>query len=316
MHAAVVDDFRTPPAYREVTLPEPQEGQVPVDVVAAALHPRVRSQADGSHYTSTDALPLVPGVDGVGRDPEGVLRYFVLPGTAWGSMAERTLVDPARSAPLPDGVDPVVVAAAMNPAMSSWLALTRRVERTAGARVLVLGATGSAGRLAVQVAKRLGAAHVTAAGRNREELERLPALGADAVIALSDEPDAVRAGLAAAGRDLDVVLDYVWGGTTATALRAVVPARREDDRLLTWVQIGSVGGLESPIPSAALRAMNLRLVGSGQGSVAPSDVVAELPAIATEITTGGYDVRARAVPLRDVRAAWTASTDDRLVLVP
>ncbi|WP_375389448.1 zinc-binding alcohol dehydrogenase family protein [uncultured Amnibacterium sp.] len=318
MHAAVVDAFDRPPAYREVPQPQPASGEVLVEVLASAIHPRVRSQADGTHYTSTEALPLVPGIDGVGRDPEGVLRYFLLPDAALGAMAERTPIDPRRSVVLPDGVDPVRIAAAMNPAMSSWIALTRRIALPTGARVLVLGATGSAGRMAVQIAKHFGAAHVTAAGRDGRRLAALPALGADALVDLRRDQEAVRADLAEAGRDLDVVLDYVWGAPTAAAMRAIVPARADDDRPLTWVQIGSTAGLESPIPSAALRATDLRLVGSGQGSVPTRGILAELPRLATAITTGGYEVAARAVPLRDVTAAWAEAptTDDRLVLVP
>lgn len=316
MHAAVVDSFDQPPVFREHPTPQATADEVLVDVLAAAIHPRVRSQAAGTHYTSTEALPLIPGIDGVGRAPDGTLRYFVLPDTQLGSMAEQTLVDPRRSAVLPDGVDPVTVAAAMNPAMSSWIALTRRIAFPAGARVLVLGATGSAGRMAVQIAKHLGASHVTAAGRDSRKLAQLPALGADEVVELHGDPGTVRAGLAAAGRELDVVLDYVWGELTATALRAVVPAREDDDRPLHWVEIGSMGGPESPIPSAALRATDLRIVGSGQGSVSPRSIVAELPALATEITSGRYEVPARAVPLRDVATAWAEQTDDRLVLIP
>lgn len=314
MHAAVVESFDRPPAFVEVLAPEPGAGELVVDVIAAAIHPRVRSQAAGTHYTSTDDLPLVPGVDGVGRAADGTLRYFVLPDTRDGSMAERVVVDPRRSAVLPDGVDPVLIAAAMNPAMSSWMALTQRIVLPAGARVLVLGATGSAGRLAVQIAKRLGASHVTAAGRDVRKLGALTAIGADALIELGGGEAAV--GFADAGRALDVVLDYVWGDATAAALRAIVPAREDDGRPLHWIEIGSMAGLESPIPSAALRATDLRILGSGQGSVPPRAIVQELPALAAEITRGGYDVPARVVPLRDVTAAWGESTDERIVLVP
>jgi NADPH:quinone reductase-like Zn-dependent oxidoreductase len=318
MHAAVVDSFDHPPVYRGFPTPEPGEGTVLLQLVAAALHPRVRSQADGSHYTSTDELPLIPGIDGVGRDADGALRYFVLPDTSLGSMAEQVLVDPRRSVVLPEGVDPVVIAAAMNPAMSSWLALRRRIVLPEGGHVLVLGATGNAGRMAVQIAKRLGAAHVTAAGRDPGRLAGLPALGADAIVDLSGTPDEVAAAFATAGHRLDVVLDYVWGPATAAALRAIVPAREDDDRPLQWVEIGSVGGPDSPIPSAALRATDLRIVGSGQGSVSTRAIIGELPGLATEVMTGGYDVAARSVPLRDVTAAWAEAptTDARLVLVP
>jgi NADPH:quinone reductase-like Zn-dependent oxidoreductase len=91
----------------------------------------------------------------------------------------------------------------MNPVMSSWIALRQRVpEVVDGAKVVVLGAAGNAGRMAIEVARRLGAARVVAAGRSVERLAELPALGADATVALDDAD-----GLAAAGADADVVLD-------------------------------------------------------------------------------------------------------------
>src|SRR3954454_11747157 len=102
MKAAVVSSFGTAPRYQEFPLPSPAgDHDLVVEVLAAGLHPRVRSQADGSHYTSTDELPLVPGIDGVGRGPDGVPRYFVLPDTALGAMAERTVIDVRRSIALP-----------------------------------------------------------------------------------------------------------------------------------------------------------------------------------------------------------------------
>ena len=169
MHAAVVTSFDTPPRYQEFPAPAPGDGEILIDVIAAGLHPRVRSQASGSHYTSTDELPLVPGVDGVGRDADGVLRYFILGDTPMGSMAERTVVNPRRSVVLAAGSDPIAIAAAMNPAMSSWVALRQRVTFQAGQSVLVLAATGNAGRMAVQVAKLFGAGRIVAAGRGAED---------------------------------------------------------------------------------------------------------------------------------------------------
>jgi len=146
MFSAVVNAFDQPPRYQEFDRPTPSgPHDVLVDVLGAGLHPRVRSQADGSHYTSTDELPLVPGIDGVGRLPDGQLVYFILPDTVMGSMAEQTVIDRRRSIALPAGADPLRIAAAMNPAMSSWVALRRRIEFQAGQRVLILGATGSAG---------------------------------------------------------------------------------------------------------------------------------------------------------------------------
>src|ERR1700722_20659082 len=122
MRAAVVTDFDTPPTCQDFPVPVPQDpDEILVDVLAAGLHPRVRSQANGSHYTSSDELPLVPGIDGVGRAPDGTLRYFVLPDTTMGAMAERTVIDLRRAVVLPAGSDPGLIAPAMNPATSSSL---------------------------------------------------------------------------------------------------------------------------------------------------------------------------------------------------
>jgi NADPH:quinone reductase-like Zn-dependent oxidoreductase len=311
MKAAVVTELGAHPTAREV--PDPvasREHDLVIDVLAAAISPRVLSQAAGTHYASTGALPLIPGIDGVGRTADGALRYFVLPDTSDGAMAERTVIDRRRSVVVPDRSDPVALAATMNPAMSSWIALRRRSRLQPGQSVLVLGATGTAGRLAIQVAKRLGVGEVIAVGRNAG---RLAGAGADTVVDLAD-----LAALAAAGSTVDVVLDYLWGQPTAEALRAIVPARERDDQPLTWVQIGSVAGPDAPIPSAALRAVDLRIVGSGQGSVSPRAIVEELSELAVEVADGAFVTGARAVPLADVGQAWgeAATSRDRLVLVP
>ncbi|MEE6136365.1 zinc-binding alcohol dehydrogenase family protein [Mycobacterium sp. 050128] len=316
MHAAVVTTFDKPPAYREFPSPTTQTAdEIVVDVIAAGLHPRVRSQADGSHYTSTAALPLVPGIDGVGRAPDGTIRYFVLPDTTMGAMAEQTVIDQRRSIVLPHGTDPILVAAAMNPVMSSWLALRRRIDFAPGQSVLVLGATGSSGRLAVQVAKQLGAGHVIGAGRAAQRLAALQALGADTVVQI-DNASAIN-DLALAARDVDVVIDYLWGPVTAEVMARIATHRSDRAKPLTWLEIGSVAGPSAEIFSAALRAVRLQIVGSGQGSIPNRDILAELPAIAAEINSGAFELDARTVPLADVEAAWgVADAGQRLVITP
>jgi NADPH:quinone reductase-like Zn-dependent oxidoreductase len=321
MKAAVVSSFDSAPRYQEFPVPIPAgEDELLVDVLAAGLHPRVRSQADGSHYTSTGELPLVPGVDGVGRGPDGLLRYFVLPDTTLGAMAEQTVIDPRRSIVLPAGADPVALAAAMNPAMSSWVALRQRVSFQPGQDVLVLGATGNAGQMAVQVAKRLGAGQIIAAGRDAERLAALPALGATATVPLGRVPlgpSDTAERLAKAAADVDVVLDYLWGPPAADAMVAIVTNRADRGKPLSWIEIGSVAGPTAEIPSAALRAARLQLVGSGQGSVSTREYLAELDVLAQEIAAGAIDVDARAVPLAQVEQAWAATgANHRIVLVP
>jgi len=157
MHAAVVTSFDEPPHYQASDVPTPNnEDEALVDVLAVGLHPRVRTDASGKHYTSTGALPMIPGVDGVGRTADGRRVYFVADDEFPGSMAEKAVIDMRRTVLLADDADVNKIAAAMNPAMSSWVALRRRVPIETGQHVLVLGATGNAGAMAVQVAKRLG----------------------------------------------------------------------------------------------------------------------------------------------------------------
>jgi len=310
MKAAVVNAFDTPPRYLDFPDPVPSgKGKAVVDVLAAGLHPRVRSQANGSHYTSTGVLPLVPGIDAVVRDSKGRIRYAILDDTALGTMAERTVIELDRSVVLPDGTDPVLTAAAVNPAMSSWVALRHRIDFGRRQRVLVLGATGNAGRMAIQIAKGFGAAQVIAAGRSQDRLAGLETLGADLTCTFDH---------LSAAAEVDVVIDYVWGPPAAQAMADILTARSDRGRQLTWISIGSMGGLESPVPSAALRSARLTIVGSGIGSVPGRDFAHEVPKIVATAAKGSFDVHARAVPLAEVEQAWAdaASTTDRIVLVP
>jgi NADPH:quinone reductase-like Zn-dependent oxidoreductase len=318
MRAAVVTSYDSVPRYQQFPTPVPAGDEMLVDVLAAGLHPRVRSQANGSHYTSTGELPLVPGIDGVGRGPDGVLRYFILPDTTMGSMADQTVIDTRRSVVLAESSDLVAVAAGMNPAMSSWVALRQRVKFQAGQNVLVLGATGNAGRMAIQIAKLFGSDTIIGAGRNAARLSELPALGASQTVLLEGDPDDIARRLGTSGATVDVVLDYLWGEPTAAAMLAVVMYRADRTKPLTWITIGSVAGPTASIPSAALRAGRLQIVGSGQGSVSTHDIVAELPALAEHITNGIFNVGARPMPLADVEQVWaeSADTNQRVVLVP
>jgi NADPH:quinone reductase-like Zn-dependent oxidoreductase len=320
MHAAVVHQFDHPPRYQEFAAPVPSDGHDEViEVVASGLHPRVRSQANGSHYTATDQLPLIPGVDGVGRRRDGSLVYFLLSDTVYGAMADSTVIDARWSIPLPPGADPVLVAAAMNPAMSSWVALRERVTFSAGQSVLVIGATGSAGQLAVQIAKHLGAGAVVAAGRGSERLAALGGLGADATVDLAADPDRVAGELSGKAGEVDVVLDYLWGPPAEAALMPVLTGRKDRSRLLSWVQIGAIAGPTITLPSAALRQANIHVLGSGQGSVSPAGYLSALPGLVDEIVKGTFSVDAVDRPLSEVESIWNAPAHgptERVVLVP
>ncbi|SER57991.1 NADPH:quinone reductase [Propionibacterium cyclohexanicum] len=318
IQAAVVSDFAEPASYRPIEIPEPRAGEELVEVLAAGLHPRVRSGARGAHYTSSGRLPQIPGIDGVGRRADGALVYFALDDDRFGSMATRAVVDPRRTIALPEGSDVVRIAAAMNPAMSSWVALRRRITLTPGAAVLVLGATGSAGTMAVRIAKLLGAGSVVAAGRDPRRLARLASLGADVRVRLTEDLDATASALAGAAADADVVLDYLWGAPSGRAIPALLRARTDRSRPLDWIEIGSVAGPDIVLPSAALRSAHLRLIGSGQGSIGPREYLAELPSLVEAINAGRIAVETRVAPLEEVHAVWAEQPQPgvRTVLMP
>lgn len=319
MRAAVVRSFDRPPHYEDFDTPVPAgTNEALVDVLAVGLHPRVRTGASGRHYTSTGTLPIIPGIDGVGRLEDGQVVYFVAPDDTWGSMADQAVVDLRRTIPLPGTVDVTKVAAVMNPAMAAWVALRRRVPLRSGQSVLVLGATGSAGSMAVQVAKHLGAGRVVGAGPDRERLAALPAIGVDETVALADDPVVTGERLASAAAEVDIVLDYLWGEPATIAIMALLGARSDRTRAMDWVQIGAMAGPTIELPSVALRSANLRLQGNGQGAVSTQAYLAELPSLVEEIAGGTIDIDVRTVPLADVEATWEAPEVPgcRTVLVP
>src|SRR5712672_2932842 len=189
MKAAIVVEAGKTPVYGDFQEPVPANGEVRVTGSTAALSSVVRSRASGRHYSSSGRLPFVVGIDGVGRLDDGRRVYFVLPKAPFGSMSEQTVIRPFQCVSLPDDLDDATAAAIGNPGMSAWAALRERARFTAGETVLVNGATGTAGRLAVQIAKHMGAKRVVATGRNPEALKALPRLGADTTIPLGEGGD-------------------------------------------------------------------------------------------------------------------------------
>ncbi|WP_067509504.1 zinc-binding alcohol dehydrogenase family protein [Actinoplanes sp. TFC3] len=304
MKAAVVTAYGTAPRYLEFPGPKPAgEHEIVVEVLAAGLHPRVRMQADGSHYTSAGSgLPLVPGIDGVGRDADGRLWYFMSLNGTYGSMAERAVIDTRHSVILPAHADPLTIAATLNCVIASWLALTRRVTLRPGQNVLVLGATGGTGRMAVQVARRLGADQVVAVGRDPERLAALP--GATATALTGDAETIART-----GTEIDIVLDFLWAEPAAKAIAAMVSNRADPTRPLTWVNLGEMAGPRATLPASALRSTKLHVLGSGQGSLASTTMTTEIPAVAAAIADGAYAVEPDPVPLHDVEHAWSLPAD-------
>jgi NADPH:quinone reductase-like Zn-dependent oxidoreductase len=319
MHAAVVTSFDEPPHYQQFDVPQPtRDEELLVDVLAVGLHPRTRSGATGTHYTSTGTLPMIPGIDGVGERPDGTKIYFVADDDGFGTMADKAVVDVRRSIELPGDVDVAKIAAAMNPAMSSWVALRRRVPIETGQSVLVLGATGNAGAMAIQVAKRLGAGRVIGAGRNLARLNALTSVGVDDIVHITDDGDATAMALSDAASEVDIVIDYVWGRPAQQAIVALLTNRSDRGRAMNWIQIGAMAGPTIELPSVALRSANFRLQGSGQGAVTPKMYLAELPSLVHEIDVGTIAVTANRLPLADVERVWNQADvpGERTVFVP
>src|SRR5712692_1761821 len=178
MKAAVIHALGQPPRFEDFPEPTAGEGEVGVNVRAAGLHPFVRAQASGSQSGSPNVFPQIPGIDGVGSLDDGTRVYFDKARPPYGTMAERCVVLREMIFPIPDRLDDLTAAALFNPGLTSWLAFTR-AQLTKGETVLIVGATGAAGKLAVQIAKRLGAGKVIVLGRNAQVLNELPPLEAD-----------------------------------------------------------------------------------------------------------------------------------------
>lgn len=314
INAALVESFGEAPRYRSIAAPQPDPRLELVDVLAVGIHPVTRGLASGQHYASSGTLPFVPGIDGVVRRADGSLAY--VGGPSGQTLAERILIDPRAAIPLPAGSDPATVAATMNPAMSSWIVLQARVPFTPGKSVLVLGATGAAGSMAVKAARHLGAGRVIAAGRNRERLGAILNGGADEVVELSADAASTAQSLADAAAQVDIVLDYVWGEASERAMRAILEARTDHTQLLDWVHIGGMAGPTITLDGALLRSNALRVSGSGFGSADMQR--AALPELAAAVGSGVLAITPRLVALRDIEAEWnhTDAPGERTVVIP
>lgn len=312
MKAAVVTQAGTSPQYLDFPEPEAGTGEHLVDMVAAAIHPVVRSKATGRHYSSTGAYPLVPGVDAVARAADGALVYVGGVREPWGTLAER--IAAPLAAPLPDGADPAVVAAAMNPGMSSWMPLTRHAEASGTPdTVLILGPTGVAGRLAVQNARALGAGRIIGAGRGAAALRDVAGLGAETV-ELSGDPQTDAGSLAARLGDSTpaLVLDFLWGTAAEAAFGALSEMPGAD--AVDYVEIGAVIGEEATVPASLLRSRPIRLSGSGIGSFDMRDYVRRGRDYLQLVADKRVTLDIRTFPLDRVEDAWADTTGPRTVL--
>jgi NADPH:quinone reductase-like Zn-dependent oxidoreductase len=321
MKAAIVKAPGSNPVYGDFDEPVAAAGQAIVTVTASALSQFAKSRASGAHYSSDGGFPAVAGIDGVGRTSEGQRVYFVLPEAPFGALAERSLVDTRRCIALPDDLDDVTAAAIANPGMSAWAAMMERAHLKAGETVLVNGATGTAGRLAVQLAKYLGAGKVIVTGRNEEELEQVRALGADLTIPFALRtlhPFGVKwyeeALMQEFANGIDVVIDYLWGESARTIIAAVAKSV-EDATPVRFVHVGGASGEQSiDLPGAALRSSAIMLMGSGLKSVRSSALFGAIKSVFEATIPARLQIATRVIPLSEVEAYWSAPGKPRVVV--
>jgi NADPH2:quinone reductase len=317
MRAAMVHALGATPAVEQHPQPARQAGQVLVEMTAAGLNPVDLAIVSGGFYGGHPPLPFTAGREGVGRVLEGdgfaagSLVYTIKAAT--GSLADRFLADESHTWQLPADVDPIVAAALGIAGIAAWVAVEERARVSSGERVLVLGATGTVGSIAVQAARLLGAGRVVAAGRDAERLERARELGADAIVQIGDDAD-----LEAAFREAfpdggpDVVIDPLWGAPALAAMRTGSMGMR-------LVNLGQSAGAESLIPSATVRGKRLEIIGHTVFDT-PLDVAERAHhAALRHAHAGNLSVELESSPLDDVAKAWERQRSGppvKLVIVP
>lgn len=320
MKAAVLRELGMPPRYEEFAEPAAGKDEVLVRVRAASLKAVDKQLASGSHFASPRELPVICGTDGVGDLADGTRVLFGGPRRPFGSMAQRTIAPAAFCFPIPDSLDDATAAALPNPGVSAWLVLSQRAKVAKGETVLILGATGVTGKLAVQIAKLLGAGRVIASGRNAKSLDKLRELGADATIQLNQPDDELRKAFAqqAGEGGFNVVIDYVWGRPTELLLAAITrpefAAINSETRL---VQVGESAGPNISLPAAVLRSTALTILGTA-GIPSRDILVAAMQQVMEWGAKGALQIDTESVPLSNIEEVWQRleSGGRRLVVIP
>ena len=320
MKAAVLHELGKAPRFEQFAEPTGGKDEAVVRVRAASLKAVDRQLASGSHYASPRELPVVCGTDGVGEFEDGTRVFFGGPRRPYGAMAERTVAPRAFCFPVPSGIDDDTAAALPNPGVSAWLSLTHRAKLAAGETVLILGATGVTGQLAVQIAKRLGAKSVVGAGRNERVLGRLRELGADATIQLTQPGDSLKEAFAREAGDagFDVIIDYVWGRPTETLLAAIIKSEfavaTKETRL---VQVGESAGATITLPAAVLRSTALTILGTA-GIPSREVLVDAMQQVMTRAARGELRIETERVALAEIERAWLRreESERRIVIIP
>lgn len=315
MKAAVIDKLGQRPVYKDFQNPIASGNSVVIDVSTASLNNLAKLRATGQHYSSPKTYPNVAGMDGVGLlDSQRV--YFFTTVAPFGAFAEQTLVDKSQIIPVPDEVDDIMAAAIANPGMSSWTALVKRIHLKKGQTVLINGATGSAGSLAVKIAYSLGAKKVIVTGRNAEKLSKL---GADAFVAFDvTTPQGTEKFI----KDLqpylidkvDAVIDYLWGDSALAIINAIAVA--PGNYPTRFANLGqSANQPDIDLPSAFLRASGIELLGSGIKSVTDKDYLEGISYVFDLTAKGELTTPFETYKLEDIDLAWDKPITPRPILL-
>jgi NADPH:quinone reductase len=302
MKRALVRELGRAPEVEEAVEPRAGEGEWIVEVLAVPLNPIDINVCAGRFYGGHPELPFVPGCEGVGRvRGSGELVWVHGAGLGVrrdGTLAERIAVPGEALYPVPDGADPALAGAFGIAGVAGWLPVAWRAPVREGETVLVLGATGTVGLVALQAARLLGAGRVVAAGRNRAGLDRAREAGADAVVALDEEEDLAASFREACGGDgPTLIVDPLWGEPLAAALQAAATGARA-------VNIGQSAGPEATLASAWVRGKQLELFGYSNFAV-PRDVLErEYRRLVEAAVAGKIVVEVERVPLDLVADAW------------
>jgi len=315
MRAAILREYDATPELGEFDDPQADGGTVAADVLAAGLNPvDIRKAAGVFPLAPKPPLPSVAGWEGVARLEDGSRVYFVDPPPPQGALAERTLIDLSATHPVPEGVDDGVAVALGIAGLAGWLALTWSAKLREGESVLVLGATGTVGQVAVQGAKLLGASRVVAAGRNERALARAAELGADATVQLGgdDLAERFRESAGDAG-GFDVIVDPLWGEPGVAAMEA-------STRFTRHVALGQSAGMHASVSVATVRNKPLTIVGHTNYAIPFEDQQAAYAEMCAHAAEGRLTADVEAVPLADVTSAWerlrAGSPGAKLVVVP
>lgn len=319
MKAAVLHEIGGVPRFGD--FPEPVAGadEVIVEVKAAAIENVDKAFAAGTHYAGGGflaRLPLIPVFDGIGTLPDGTLVGFGGPRAPYGALAERTVVARGAYVPVPEGIEPVV-AAVLGSAVTG-MSMATAAGLVPGETVLVQGATGVAGRLAVQLARLLGAGRIVATGRDEGKLREVRDLGADTVINTAVPDDAlVRAFAEARGEGYDVVVDFLWGRPTEILLRALTPDSFAFPKTTRVVQVGESAGAGLILSAESLRTSGVEIYGAAR-NLTPDGMGEAYGRIVDWARSGELTFEIERVPLSAVESAWrrTDLRGRRLVVVP